>query len=81
VLNRDFESKKHRYLANSYLKVLNAQVALDYEMLNDPRYIFIQDNAPIHTAYKVRDWFIEHGITKLDWPPYSLDLNPIEHIW
>jgi transposase len=23
----------------------------------------------------------EHGITSLDWPPYSPDVNPIEHMW
>lgn len=22
-----------------------------------------------------------HGVTILDWPPYSPDLNPIENIW
>ena len=22
-----------------------------------------------------------HGIGIIDWPPYSLDLNPIGHVW
>jgi transposase len=39
----------------------------------------MQDNASIHTAHKVKDWFEENGIQTTDWPPYSPDLNPIEH--
>lgn len=81
ILDRDFESKKHGYSANSYIEVLNAQVAPWYKEMEDPGYIFMQDNASIHTAYKVRDWFVEHGIPRTDWPPFSPDLNPIEHIW
>ena len=53
IIDWDFESKKHRYSANSYLEVLDTEVALVYSKL-DPGYIFIQDNASIHTAYKVK---------------------------
>jgi transposase len=43
--------------------------------------LFMQDNAPIHTAKKVKKWFTDQGIPLLDWAPYSPDLNPIEHVW
>ena len=41
----------------------------------------MQDNAPIHTARKVRQWFDENDIIVIEWPLYSSDFNPIEHLW
>ena len=81
IMDRDFESKKHGYSANSYIEVLDAMVAPAVEELDDPGYIFMQDNASIHTAYKVQDWFRNASLKCLNWPPYSPDLNPIEHAW
>jgi transposase len=80
IIDRDFESKKHRYSAASYLEVLEAQVLGWYRSLGRG-YVFMQDNASIHTANKVEDWFRENHITTTDWPPYSPDLNPIKHVW
>jgi hypothetical protein len=77
VMSRDFESKKHGYSAASYLEVLDDQLPSCWV----PGLTFMQDNASIHTAHKVRNWFLEMGIPVCDWPPYSLDLNPIEHVW
>jgi transposase len=44
------------------------------------RSIFMQDNAPIHKAHIIRDWFASRGINIIDWPPYSPNLNLIENL-
>jgi transposase len=41
----------------------------------------MQDNVPIHKAILMREFLMDHRIYTMDWPPYSLDLNPIEHLW
>jgi transposase len=41
----------------------------------------MQDNASIHTAKKITQWFEDEGILVLDWPPCSPDMNPIGHLW
>ena len=62
------------------MKVLDAEVALVYATLLEG-YQFMQDNAAIHTARKVKEWFRVYGVDGItDWPPYSPDLNPIVHI-
>ncbi len=75
IMDRDFKSKKHGYSVNSYIEVLNVMLPGSY--IED--LYFMQDNAPIHTANKVKKWFEENGIDTSKWPPYSPDLNPIKH--
>jgi len=47
----------------------------------EPGDIFMQDGASVHTARIVKRILQEMGVTVMDWPPYSPDLNPIENLW
>ncbi|RYG58505.1 hypothetical protein EON64_21250 [archaeon] len=43
--------------------------------------IFQQDNAAVHTAHDVHEFFHAQHLQVLDWPPHSPDLNIIKHVW
>ncbi len=51
------------------------------KLYGDADFIFQQDLAPAHTAKGTKSWFNDHGVTVLDWPANSPDLNPIENVW
>lgn len=43
--------------------------------------IFQQDSAPCHVSKKMVKYFKDKGVTLLEWPGNSPDVNPIENLW
>jgi hypothetical protein len=76
-MKRDLKSPRQGYSGWSYLQVLKDQVPRIYQ----PGMRWQQDNAPIHTCEEVLTWLEDEGIDRIEWPPNSPDLSPIEHVW
>ncbi|GFV58762.1 transposable element Tcb2 transposase [Trichonephila clavipes] len=43
-------------------------------------FLFMDDNARLHRATIVNECLQSKDISRMDWPAYSPDLNPIEHV-
>ena len=44
-------------------------------------FILMDDNARPHRAHVTNQYLEDATIKRMDWPPHSPDMNPIEHAW
>ncbi|CAK9827463.1 Transposable element Tc3 transposase [Anthophora retusa] len=77
----DLRILKGRQNSKKYLEILKTAKIRIFDVVRDNQWIFQQDNASIHSAKLVKDWFEEQEITCLEWPALSPDVNIIENVW
>lgn len=73
------EEKKHRTLNCMMYK--NRILPTTVKHCQDHNRVLMQDGAGPHKAKVVYKYLKNKGVTVIDWPPRSPDLNPIETLW
>ncbi|XP_067947103.1 baculoviral IAP repeat-containing protein 7-B-like [Watersipora subatra] len=83
-------TKEKRYLSIHLYKkeISQRRITSEKKMLSNARQLFGEtewtfqdDNAPCHRARLAKSWVDDSGVSQIDRPAQSLDLNPTENLW
>ena len=66
---------------NDILDLDNSVLPTLWQQFEEGPFLFEHDNAPVHKARSIQNWFVEIGVEELDWLAQSPDLNSIKHLW
>lgn len=66
--------------AEKYIQILD-EIIIYIKNKRNSNFILMHDNAPPHRARITKDFLDNKRIERLNWPPYSPDLNIIENLW
>ncbi|GFU66322.1 transposable element Tcb2 transposase [Trichonephila clavipes] len=64
-----------------YRDVILEQHVRLFRVCMGAEFLFMDENARSHRAIIVDECLQSEDISRMDWPAYSLDFNPIEHVW
>ena len=67
--------------ADTYVDMLENDFFYQVEENLPANFVWMHDNAPPHVALRTKAYLERKGITTMEWPPMSPDLNPIKNVW
>ncbi|KAI5085750.1 hypothetical protein C0J45_24213, partial [Silurus meridionalis] len=70
-----------RVNANIYQNLLQQHMVPSLRSSPSQPAVFMQDNAPCHTAKQVKHFLKPENIEIMTWSAQSPDLNPVENLW